>query len=448
VPEHYQVDGSTAASISASIEALVRSGEWASGDPLPSVRFLAGTLRVSPATVAKAYQNLRHRGVIETDGRRGTRVRSRPAVANLRSALRLPAPPGTLDLATGDPDIRLLPPLGPHLRAVSSEVGSPVGYSVAGTMPELAETARTRFEADGVPMDDAVIAVTNGALDAMERLFVTHLRPGDTIAAEDPGWANLLDLTAALGLSTVPLAVDDEGPLPGSLSQAIASGARAVVVTARAQNPTGAAVTEQRAAALRAILAQQPTLLLIEDDHAAELSEVPLHSLSGVTDSWAFIRSASKPFGPDLRIAVMAGDEATMARVLGRLRIGSGWVSTMMQRLMLRLWQEDTVTARVAEAVHSYEQRRSALRGALHERGVEAHGTTGINLWVRVEDETRVVTSLRDAGYAVAAGSMFRTVSPPGIRMTVSPLDDDDIEPLADAVADATRPVTIGMPGR
>ncbi|MFI5931167.1 aminotransferase class I/II-fold pyridoxal phosphate-dependent enzyme [Actinoplanes sp. NPDC051494] len=446
--EQYQVTGSTASSIVASIEAAILRGDWVNDGPLPPIRKLADVLHVSPGTIAKAYQDLRHRGVVETDGRRGTRVRARPAVTGPRSALRRPAPPGATDLSLGDPDLRLLPALGPHLRAVSEEVGPPWGYAAAGAMPELAEEARARLGADGVPVDDAVIAVTNGTLDAMERLLVTHLRPGDRIGVEDPGWANLLDLTAALGLSPVSIAVDDEGPLPGSLAEAIAAGAHAVVITARAQNPTGAAISEQRAVALRAVLARHPEVLLIEDDHAAELSSEPLHCLGGVTTSWAFIRSASKPFGPDLRIAVMAGDEATMGRVLGRLRIGTGWVSTVMQRLMLRLWQVQDVTEQIAAAGGSYDRRRLALSRALSDRGLEVHGATGINLWVRVPDETSAVTAMRDAGWAVAPGSMFRLVSPPGVRVTISPLDDDGVEPFADAMAAAVQPAGLGAHSR
>ncbi len=440
--------GSTASSISASIETGVLRGDFVAGAALPPIRLLADQLHVSPATVSKAYQELRQRGIVEAAGRRGTRVRSRPAVADPRAALRLPAPPGSLDLSSGDPDVRLLPDLGSHLRAVSREVEEPLGYAAAGAIPEFAEVARARLGADGVPVDNAVIAVTNGALDALERLLITHLRPGDAIAIEDPGWANLLDLAAALGLTTVSLAVDDEGPLPDSLTKAIASGVRAIVITARAQNPTGAAISEHRAAALRDILAQHRNVLLVEDDHAAELSGVPLNSLSGITDSWVFLRSASKPFGPDLRLAVMVGDEATMGRVVGRMRITSGWVSTVMQRLMLRLWLEDSVAAEVAVAAGSYDQRRHALRDALQQRGVDARGSTGINLWVRVSDETRVVTALRDSGYVVAPGSMFRVSAPPGVRITISRLDFHHIEPFAQAVAEATRPAENGVPGR
>jgi DNA-binding transcriptional MocR family regulator len=448
VSAQYQVTGSSAASISASIESGVRRGDWAWGDRLPPIRVLADSLHVSPATVSKAYQELRQRGIVEAVGRQGTRIRARPAVASPRSALRLPVPSGALDLSAGDPDTRLLPSLGRHLRAVSDEVGPPLGYAAAGAMPELIDAARPRLAADGVPVDDAAITVTNGTLDAIERLLTAHLRPGDSVAVEDPGWANLLDLLAALGLTAVPVAVDDEGPLPDRLAAALASGVGAAVITARAQNPTGAAVSADRATELRAVLARAQDVLLIEDDHAAELAGVPLHCLGGVTTSWAFVRSASKPFGPDLRIAVMAGDEATIARVVGRMRIGAGWVSTVLQRLLLRLWRDEEAAAGIAAAGADYDRRRRALREALVARGVPARGATGINIWVSVEDETRMVATLRDLGYAVAPGSLFRMEAPPGVRMTVSPIDDDAIDALADHVAAAAHPTAVSAPSR
>jgi DNA-binding transcriptional MocR family regulator len=448
VSAQYQVSGDSAASISASIESGVRSGDWAFGAELPAIRVLAGYLRVSPATVAKAYQELRQRGVVESEGRRGTRIRSRPPIAGPRSALRLPVPEGVLDLSSGEPDVRLLPSIGPALHRVAEVNFLPRGYASAVATPELTDLARLRLAADGVPMDDAVVTATSGTLDALERLLGAHLRAGDAVAVEDPGWANLFDLLAALGLRAVPVTIDDEGPEPESLRAALRAGARAVVITVRAQNPTGVAVSGPRAAELRAVLAAHPEVLLVEDDHAAELAGVPLHCLGPVTVAWAFIRSASKPFGPDLRTAVVAGDETTIARVAGRMRIGTGWVSTVLQRALLTLWLDEEVTARVAEAATSYARRRQALCGALSARGLTAQGATGINTWVRVADETRTVGLLRDAGYAVAPGSLFRINTPPGVRITVSPLDDGDIPALADAVAAAALPATLPAPSR
>ena len=77
--------------------------------------------------------------------------------------------------------------------------------------PELIDHARAALAADDVPAEH--LAVTSGALDGIERALSAHLRPGDRVIVEDPGWANLLDLLAALGLSAEPVQVDDDGPL-------------------------------------------------------------------------------------------------------------------------------------------------------------------------------------------------------------------------------------------
>ncbi|MEU4568574.1 aminotransferase class I/II-fold pyridoxal phosphate-dependent enzyme [Micromonospora sp. NPDC023956] len=434
----YQITGGTAAEISASVETGVRSGALPPDSALPPVRALAAALAVSPATVARAYQELRQRGLVATAGRHGTRVRPRPPVAT-RRADRYPVPgPGVRDLSRGQPDLRLLPPLGPHLARLADRIGPPADYATAGVLPELAGAARRRLAADGVPVDG--LTVTSGALDGIERLLAAHLRPGDPVAVEDPGWANLLDLVAALGLRPVSVPLDDDGPTEAGVRDALALGARALIVTSRAQNPTGAAVSAGRAAALRALLAGRPDVLLVEDDHAAELARRPLHTLAGATRSWAFVRSVSKPYGPDLRLALLAGDETTVARVAGRMSVGPGWVSTLLQRLVLALWEDPATTDLVARAEESYQRRRVALLAALAGHGLPAHGRSGINVWVPVPDETSAVTALRDAGWAVAPGGLFRIGAPPAVRLTVSPLDDAEIPALADAVAHALRP--------
>lgn len=89
------------------------------------------------------------------------------------------------------------------------------------------------------------------------------------------------------------------------------------------------------------------------------------------------------------------------------------------------------------EVARSYGQRRDALVQALAERGIEAHGRSGMNVWVPVPDETGAVTRLLRAGWAVAPGARFRMSSPPGVRLTVSGLAMDEIGQVADAVAAA-----------
>jgi DNA-binding transcriptional MocR family regulator len=232
--------------------------------------------------------------------------------------------------------------------------------------------------------------------------------------------------------------VDDEGPSVDGLRRAVAAGVRAGVVTSRAQNPTGAAVSPARAAALRTVIAAaggSSGLLVIEDDHAAELAEVPLAPLAGAGPAWALVRSVSKPYGPDLRLAVVTGDEASVARVEGRMRLGAGWVSTVLQRLVVELWRDPVVAEVVAHARQEYGRRRTGLLAALADRGVAARGRTGINIWVPVPDEAAAVAALRGRNWAVAPGSLYRIAAGPGFRITVGSLEPSDVDSLADAIA-------------
>ncbi|MEV0778489.1 aminotransferase class I/II-fold pyridoxal phosphate-dependent enzyme [Streptomyces sp. NPDC050428] len=433
----YRIEGRRAAEIAASVERGIGAGHLAPGQPLPPLRELALELAVNPNTVAAAYRTLRDRGVIETAGRRGSRVRARPSSTS-RGSIRVDVPEGVREVSDGNPDPALLPPLHDALAvAARDHAERPGRYGDAAVLPELARLARAGLDEDGVP--DGPIAVTSGSLDAIERVLAAHLRPGDAVAVEDPGWGGLLDLVPALGLRPVPMALDDDGPLPGELERALRGGARAVVVTDRAQNPTGAAVGEARARELRTVLAAHPHVLLIEDDHGHRIVDLPLRPLAGVTDSWVLVRSTAKAYGPDLRLAVMTGDAVTVDRVTGRQQLGPGWVSRLLQRAVVELWRTDAVDPRTVAG--AYGRRRDALVRALAGRGVEAHGRSGMNVWVPVAEETGAVARLLHAGWAVAPGARFRLAAGPGVRLTVSAMTGDEIEAVADAVADAAGAV-------
>ncbi len=54
---------------------LIRSGQLGGGHRLPSIRQLAGDLRIAPGTVVRAYSALESDGLIEMSKTAGTRVR-------------------------------------------------------------------------------------------------------------------------------------------------------------------------------------------------------------------------------------------------------------------------------------------------------------------------------------------------------------------------------------
>ena len=66
------------------IRERIAVGDVRPGDRLPTVRQLADELDIAPGTVARAYSELEQRGVVITDGARGTRVaeRARPTMSD------------------------------------------------------------------------------------------------------------------------------------------------------------------------------------------------------------------------------------------------------------------------------------------------------------------------------------------------------------------------------
>jgi DNA-binding transcriptional MocR family regulator len=425
------LSGTTAVKIAASAESAVASGKISGGERLPPVRALAEHLEVSPATVAAAYRILQERGIAFADGRRGTIVRRASPAAPPAPT---PLPADVRDLATGNPAPDMLPDLAPFLRKLN---GRPRLYRDDLNDPGLVAMAQAQFAADGIPAD--AVAVAGGALDGIERVLREHLRPGHRVLVEDPCFTGVADLLYALSLVPVPVAIDDEGLLPAAMAHA--GTAEAIIVTPRAQNPTGAAITDKRGRQLRALLRQRPELLLIEDDHAGPVAGAPYVTLVETSrDRWAVVRSVSKSLGPDLRLAILAGDARTIARVEGRQILGIRWVSHILQELVVSLWRNKSVEKQLARAERTYTQRREALLDALRRHGIEARGISGLNVWIPLPEESVVIQGLFQRGWAVAAGERYRIKTPPAIRVTIASLNVDDAKSFADDLAAVLKP--------
>ncbi|MFD6999596.1 aminotransferase class I/II-fold pyridoxal phosphate-dependent enzyme [Streptomyces mirabilis] len=419
----YGISGATAKGIASSVERGVAEGALGPGAALPPVRRLADELGVSPGTVATAYKELRRRGIVVTRGRGGTVVAAAPSVASRRPPK---VPDGLRDLAGGHPDPRLLPHLVPPSRL------SPGARSHRSTprLARLEDAVRDWLRPDGVPTEHVTFA--HGALDLIGRLLSVELRPGDAVAMEDPGYHHLLDLVTALGLRTVPVAVDDRGMRPESLRDALRAGVRAVVCSPRAQNPYGGRFSAERRDALVAVLQEEPDVLVVENDHASAVADAPLHALAaGGLERWVHVRTVSKFLGTDLRWAAAACDPITLARHDGRMLLTSGWVSHLLQETVYELMTDDDTRALVARAQDTYALRRNALRHQLAERGIPSHSVSGLNVWVPVRDESAVVNGLRSYGWWVAAGARFRLASAPGVRISVAELEPSDAVRLA-----------------
>lgn len=419
----YLPQGRNANEVAADIEAAVRDGRLVPGAALPPVRGLAAELGLSPVTIAAAYRELREKGIARGNGRAGTKITPSPPIGPRPP---LTVPPGVRNLVAGSPDPALLP-------ALPAVTPPPRAYGDLPVLPRLGALAAGRLRADGI--DATHLAVVSGALDGVERVLQARLRPGDRVGVEDPGYPPVLDLLAGMDLTAVPMLIDQFGVLPDALGAALHSGCQAVVFTPRAQAPTGAAWNTERAGQLRRLIAAHPDLLVIEDDHAGPVSGSAPLSLAGSSGRWATIRSVSKSLGPDLRLAVLAGDAVTVSRVEGRQALGPGWVSYLLQETVAELWADPAAGRLLERATASYAQRRQSLVDALSDLGIPATARSGLAVWVPVDDEPAVTGALLGRGWAVAPGERFRITSAPGIRIGTSTLSRDEAFRLAADIA-------------
>lgn len=187
------------------------------------------------------------------------------------------------------------------------------------------------------------------------------------------------------------------------------------------------------------MLAQHPAVLLVEDDHLGPVAGAPLHSVAALAQppSWAHLHGLAKVLGPDVRIAGMAADPVTAARVRDRQQAGPGWVSWLLQRLTLHLLTDPSHPATVITAAATYARRREALAAALEQRGVAARPGHGLNLWLPVGQEAAVAQAALAAGVAVRPGEAYRIAAAPGIRVTTAVLEESLAGPVADLLAAA-----------
>ncbi|MEU8701595.1 aminotransferase class I/II-fold pyridoxal phosphate-dependent enzyme [Streptomyces sp. NPDC048680] len=428
----------TARGIAASMTELIRSGGLSPGTTLPTVRALATALGVSPATVAQAWSQLRAHRMITTSGRRGTTVSGPPTVPHPTRFERVGhlGDRLSLDLAIAAPDPALLPPLGDALLAAA---GSPQlnDYSRTPVTPLLEAAVREDW-----PFRAEAWTAVGGGYEGIELLCRALLVPGDRVAVEEPTTARLLDILDAFEAEKVPVACDDDGPLPDSLEAALRSRPVMFLYQSRAQAPCGWTISEDRADRLAARLATAPHVLLVEDDGIGALAQRPAASLAArLPDRSVLVRSYSKSYGPDLRIAVVGGASGMVEKIRILRTYGIGWTSRILQDALAHLLTDTATTELVAAAARRYTHRREALAQRLAERGVPTANRDGLGLWVPVADETSALVTLAARGVSVSPGSRFVVASPPRahVRVATSKLveDTDTLDEIADLLARA-----------
>ncbi|VEA31215.1 transcriptional regulator [Salmonella enterica subsp. enterica] len=190
---------------------------------------------------------------------------------------------------------------------------------------------------------------------------------------------------------------------PEKLEQALNQGARAVILTPRAHNPTGCSLSARRAAALQNILARYPQVLVIIDDHFALLSSSPWQPvIAQTTQHWAVIRSVSKASAP-IYVLLLSPATARPRQNFGlRLNAGSQWVSHLLQDLVYACLTDPEYQHRLAQTRLFYAARQQKLACALQQYGIAISPGDGVNAWLPLDTHSQATAfTLAKSGWLV-----------------------------------------------
>lgn len=264
-----QTASATPQRIVESLTTLVSTEVLTEGTRLPTVRALAETLHVSPATVSSAYHMLARSGVIRSRGRAGTFVlpqalsevtappasaiftnstanspigatwmtthsstadsavpsqaqridnptagareassRSRSRADGIPAAAHIPV----IDLSRGTPDNTLLPTIRPYLARLGNRRAFVNSYTGPTILPMLEEELRADW-----PYDPQAMTMVSGAGDGLALAIAAFVRHGDVVVVESPTYPFILDVLRERGAIAVGVPVDEEGMDPQCL---------------------------------------------------------------------------------------------------------------------------------------------------------------------------------------------------------------------------------------
>lgn len=418
----------------------VLDGRLRRGERLPATRELAERLSVSRSTVSTAYERLTAEGYLASRVGAGTfvayaaagRPRSRrrtgtgaarpaPGWRDLDDPLWTEPRPIAYDFSVGSPDPALFP-LETWRHYVAAELRG--GLVRSGLYGDPAGVERLRDGiarhlglARSVEASPGDVLVTNGAQQAFDLLGRVLLRPGDTVALEDPGYPPVRQLFETMGVRVVPVPVDAHG-----LRVDLLPPARLVYVTPSHQFPLGGVLPLERRVALLE-WADRHDAVVIEDDYDSEyrFGSRPLDPLQRLDAEGrvVYVGTFSKTMLPGLRLGFVVAPPALLPALRHAKRLSDWHNDVVTQRAMARFLDSGGFARHVKQATRVYEERHRVLTEAIGGLlpGFElVPSTAGLHLALLAGaataeaglDVTRVAERAAVAGVAVQPVSRFR----------------------------------------
>jgi GntR family transcriptional regulator / MocR family aminotransferase len=420
---------------------VIRNGQLAPGQQLPSSRLLAADLGVSRGLVTECYAQLQAEGFLATRAGSATRVAQAPQQPLAPRATAAATARPAIDFATGVPDLNSFPrtdwawALRESCRRASV---AELGYGDPRGTTELREVLAAYLRrVRAAAADPEQVLICAGFAQGINLALQTLSRQGvRRLAIEDPGDDDYIAIAARNGIEAVSVPVDEQGVDVEALT---ASGARALVITPTHQFPTGVALAPARRRAL-VKWAIEHDAMVIEDDYDAEFryDREPVGALQGLAPNRVMLLgTVSKSLAPALRIGWVVCPPALLTVMIEEKALMDRGSPTLEQLALAALIESGRYDRHLRRMRAIYARKRDALTttlGALCP-DVTLHGlAAGFHAVARLPDscdEATVISAARERSVGLQGMSSYRSsraTQPPELVLGFGDLTEDAIE--------------------
>jgi DNA-binding transcriptional MocR family regulator len=319
------------------IAAEIADGALRPGDRLPPQRNFAYERKIAVSTASRVYAELLRRGLvvgevgrgtfISGDAKRGVAAPSEPSGIRIDLEFNYPMLPDQTALIAKSLDGLEKPAaLDVALRQATS-VGTPAVRGVAAAY--LSQGAWQ-------PSPDQLVFTGNGR-QSIAAALAAVVSTGGRCGVEALTYPFIKGIAARLGISLVPLAMDEGGVRPDSVQKAHREAhLAAIYIQPAIHNPLGMTMTSSRRADLLRVV-EKLNLPIIEDNVYGFLdNEPPLAALA--PDSCIVVDSLSKKVAPGLTLGFIVPPQRLRETVTASVRSGgwtaSGFAFAVAQRMM------------------------------------------------------------------------------------------------------------------
>ena len=455
--------------LDAQLRDAVLSGRLSAGKRLPASRQLALELGVSRLTVQNTYEQLISEGFLRASTGTGTFVADiapqdlppqfpvQRTHAGARQDFKLSSRGTMMAQTLSGTRVAETRPFRPSVPAPElfpmgawsklwskalKELGSDLfGYGGEGGYgPLRIAIAEHLKNARGVSCDADQVIVTAGSQQSFALAGLALLDAGDVAWGEDPGHAAGRDVLSALGISVVPVPIDDEG-LSVREGRRREPAPKLIFATPSHQHPLGVTMSLRRRLELLQF-AQQSGAWILEDDYDSEFrySGRPLPALQGLGggDRVLYAGSFSKVLYPSLRIGYLVVPHSLADAFIAAQTVLAQGVSTLPQVVLAEFMAEGRFAAHIRRMRAAYGERQRLLIAALERHAGDLLEVTstdaGMHLMAWLPkgcDDMAVARALWQDGLEAIPLSIY-TVQPyprPGLLLGFTAVPSEVVEP-------------------